>query len=831
MSRSLPPLAGVFGALFLGVFAPGFAPTGEAGEPLFEKLAPSATGLDFSVPIDTKHPDKRLYYSAMACGGVAAGDLDGDGRPDLFFACGAAPNRLFLQSETPFAFADKTAPDLADDGSWCTGAAMVDIDNDGDLDLYVMRHDAPNRLWINESTPGRPVFTDRAAEHGLDIRDASLVATFHDYDRDGDPDLFLGMNAYYRQGGRPAGGVPMETLPDGQRRILPPWDRFFGVSGLDPDSGEPKYDEIGRPNRLLRNEGGRFADATRAAGLLADPSHTNAAAWWDFDADGWLDLHVSNDFADRDELYRNNRDGTFTEVAADRLQHTAWFSMGSAAEDINGDGLTDLLVADMLPTTHYRQKLTMGDMGSGFEQMFAEGLPIQKMVNTLFVNTGTGLCLEAAFQAGLAQTDWTWTAKSGDFDNDGRVDFYFPTGHSRDFNNSDLIRVTPAMRIGKNYWDFFEDAPELREKNLAFRNTAGHGGVPRFEKAADWGLGDEETMSFGAAVADFDRDGDLDLVTMNLGDPPAVFRNRTANRGLLVALHGARGNRFGLGARLCVEMADGTRQYRTLAPQNGYLESDEPLAHFGLGAADSAKALHVLWPGGARQRVENVAAGRRLDLDEPAPTVADASQASPFPEASPPKTRPLFRASGALLSIGVRETVFDDFLRQPLLPNRHSQLGPGQAWGDLDGDGAADLVIGSPKGAPTRVLIGRGLDPRGLPVFNLRRREPWIGPDAAHEDLGLLAFEADGDGDVDLYLVSGGVECEPGDASLADRLMLNDGTGKFSPAPAGALPAPPADDGFASGGVVTAADFDRDGDLDLFVGGRVVPGKYPLPAR
>lgn len=802
---------------------------GESAGPLFESVPAEESGVDFVIPIDTGHPDDRLYYSAMACGGVAAGDLDGDGWPDLFFSAGPVANRLFRNrgEGAPMSFEEVSAEaGVADPDLWSTGAAMADVDDDGDLDLYVCVYDQPNRLYLNESSPGRIRFREAASAWGLDIVDASLMPTFADYDRDGDLDLFVVANGLYRKGGRPKEGVPLQKTAEGWK-MLPPWDRYYRVSSIDQATGEPKYDECGRPNRLLRNDGDRFEDVSVDSGLLMTPSHSNAAAWWDFDGDGWLDLYVANDFSDRDECYRNLGNGRFVEVAPDLFQHTTWFSMGAAADDFNGDGRTDLVVADMAPTTHYREKVTMGEMGATFEAMYAAGLPRQKMANTFFVNTGANLFLEAGRHAGIAKTDWTWTVKSGDLDSDGRIDLYFTTGHTRDFNHSDFAQASMSQRIGKDDWETFEDLPELRERDLAFRN----GSDWKFEGAGEaWGLGLESTMTYGAALSDLDRDGDLDLVTVRLEDPPGVFQNRAAEQSgagrLLVSLRGKQSNRHGIGAKITAITDQGTRLTRTLLPQNGYQESDEPVVHFGLGAADSVASLTIEWPGGTRQVLFDLPGNRWLEIAEAENEPADGKGKEEADDEALPSR---FRASSVLASMAVPEIPFDDFARQPLLPHRHSQLGPGMAIADVDGDGRDDLYLGGPRGGIGRLLLHRGIDPQGEPVFAFRRKAPFTQM-AEFEDLGALLFEADGDGDRDLLVVSGSVECEPGDPSLRDRLYRNEGgKGEFVEA-AGALPEP-SEGVSASGSVATAADFDRDGDLDVFIGGRIVPGKYPLAAR
>lgn len=776
---------------------------------LFEVIPPSASGLDFVIPIDNTHPDKRLYYSTFACGGVSAGDFDSDGKPDLFFSNGAVPNRLFRQ-KADLEFEDVTqAAGLHIDGIWSAGAAVIDIDGDSDLDIYVCNYDAPNQLFINESTHGEIRFSEQANAWGIGVIDACLTPSFQDYDGDGDLDLFIGTNGYFRKGGYPDFPIPLKVSETGAEP-LPPWDRFFRVTSIT--NGNLEFGNVGRPNLFFRNEGNQtFSNVSEEVGILPDPSHTNAATWWDFDNDGLLDLYVGNDFEDPDELYHNQGDGTFIEVSTMVLQHTTWFSMGSSSDDINNDGRFDFFSADMLPTNHYRQKVTMGDMDNSFDEMLRKGKSPQKMVNTVYLNTGTGLSFEAAWLLNMAKSDWTWTVKSGDYDNDGHIDYFIPTGHTRDFNNSDSIRIPGHMLVGKNYWDYYESEPELREENRFLQNK----GTFQFsDVSSEWGL-QGLTMSYDSAVADFDRDGDLDFVVTNLEDPPTVYRNNSQeHQRILLSLQGKALNSMGVGAIVTIE-TDSGKQTRCVSRNGGFVGSNESLLHFGLGEDSVINRLTVKWPSGNVQQIDSIPAGHWVTITEEDGTIENESPPSP----------PLFAPTNSLVGARSEEIEFNDFYRQPLLPHKHSHQGPGQAWADVNGDGLTDVFIGGPREKNGQLLIHRGKREDGQPVF-ARHEQPVFEEDRKYEDTGVVFFDADADGDQDLYVVSGSVEHKPNAPELRDRLYLNDGKGIFSKAAEHAIP-----EIFDSGSCATVADFDKDGDLDIFVGGRVIPGKYPLSAN
>ena len=769
------------------------------GETLFRRLGPEMTGVAFQNDIDITHELKRLYHSGFVCGGVAIGDVDGDGRPDLFFASGPGENRLYRQTEVAFRFEDVTErAGVAGDEAWGTGAALADIDNDGDLDLYICNYDSPNQLYLND---GRGQFEECASRFGLAQVDACLMPTFCDYDRDGDLDVFLLTNRYYREGGRPA-QPPFEQLPGGKARVKAEFTKFYGLVEKGP--GNYDMDEIGRPDLLLRNDGGTFTDVSAEAGIQTR-GHGLSATWWDYDQDGLMDLYVCNDFADPDNLFRNNGDGTFTDTITTVVNYTPWFSMGADAGDINNDGQLDFVALDMAATTHYKDKMGMGEMGV-MRYVIEKAMPRQVMRNCLFLATGTNRYIETAGLSGVANSDWSWAAKLADFDNDGRVDLFISNGMARDFNNSD-ISFTLADQIGKSEWDHYEDSAPRPEQNLAFRNK---GQLKFADTSRSWGL-DHTGMSYGSAYGDLDGDGDLDLVTVNLDEPVSIYRNGSGEGNCVtVRLRGSRSNRYGLGALVMLE-AGGMKHVRQLVPMSGYLSSNEPILHVGLGEVSSVDSLRVRWPDGGVQTYRDLAVNQSY-------TITEAGE--DLPRWRKPVREHLFVREERLRGIVHRERIFEDFVRQPLLPNKLSQLGPGVAVADVNGDGSEDFFLAAPRGQSGAVFFNDG---KG--AFRVGSGGPFDA-DRDSEGMGVLFFDAEGDGDADLYVASGSYEYDPGSLLTRDRLYLNDGEGNFSKASLDAIPL-----NTDNSSCVVAADFDRDGDLDLFVGGRVVSGDYPMPAQ
>ena len=789
-------------------------PAGISSEPLeannpgdtefqFQSLSPSSTGIDFVNPIDQSHPSKYLYASAVACGGVAIGDVDSDGWPDIFLTSGPGKNRLFRQASA-LKFEDVTEAAKLDSGdAWSAGAAMVDIDNDGDLDIYICNFDTPNHLFINN---GDGTFVEQAKKFGVDFVGAGHTPTFCDYDRDGDLDFYLMTNFYYDPRGKT--NKPISGMVNGRPSIMPGFEKYYGITkvkrGSRPGTIAIDHSSVGQPDRLVRNNGdGTFTDVSKEAGIKGN-GKGNSATWWDYNEDGWPDIYVGNDFKDPDRLYRNNGDGTFTNTTEEMVPHTTWYSMGADFADLDGDGALDFAIADMSGTNHFKQKTAMGAMSDSAE-FLNTAVPRQYMRNVVYVNSRGGRFMEAAYLAGLANSDWTWTVRLADFDNDGLVDVFFSNGMSRNLNVSDNEQMKVVLR-GETEWDKHMRAktPELREQNLAYRNL----GELKFENVSkDWGL-DHVGMSFASATADLDRDGDLDLVVCNLEEPVSVYQNNAASGNRVVIRLKGRQNSWGIGSKVTIETGAGS-QVRQLTPIRGYMASHEPLVHFGLGDEKQIKKLTVHWPSGHTQSFEDIDSNQRLTIVEP--------DSKTTIEQAPSSVEPTFQPSVALANIRHSEVYFHDYVRQPLLPNRYSQLGPGIAWGDIDGDGDDDLWMGGGRTKVGQIHRNDGKGKFTKVGFSAAEK------DKESEDMSGLWLDVDSDGDLDLYVVSGGVECDPGTSVLRDRIYLNDGDGEFTKGADDLLP-----DNFDSGSAVVAADYDRDGDLDLFVGGRIIPGKYPL---
>ena len=777
----------------------------EAPQPtLFERLPAEKTGIDFRNTLSahpTPHRNELLYEYFSNGGGVAVGDVNGDGLDDVYLSGSMTYNRLYLNR------GDMTFEDVTDVAgvagrvnTWKTGVTMADVNGDGLLDLYAAYSgDLPldrrvDELYINRGVgdDGVPRFEEQARAYGLANPHSSNQAYFFDYDRDGDLDLFLLTHNVKR--------TPQQDAEQTRRELTKD----------DPISG----------NRLYENVGGRFEDVTARAGIRSSPlTYGLGAGLADFNKDGWVDLYVGNDYGPPDYLYINNGDGTFSDELARRMGHTSYASMGIDASDLNNDGYADVVVLDMLAEDNRRQKLLHGfDDEEAFAEIVAAGFHHQYMRNTLQLNNGNGTFSEVGQLAGISNTDWSWAPLVADFNNDGWKDLFVTNGTLHDISDRDFLEYRTRYLISKNYDLGVEDVAHLLEmlpssdlENYAFENR----GELRFEDASDrWGLG-ERLKSTGAAYSDLDNDGDLDLITNNLNDYAYVFENRSTDmpsRGYVkVDLEGDSANTFGIGAKVTL-YAGGAVQYAEQVPTKGYLSTVSPTLHFGLGPHARADSVQVRWPDGRGQTMTDVEANRRVVFRQ-----RDATEAP----ARPPPADPVFEEVPSPIAFEHEMAgTIDDFRRQPLMTNPKSFSGPALAKGDVNGDGLADVYAGGGSGQAGRLYLQRRdgpFAPTAQPAFEAAKRS---------DDVDALFFDYDRDGDLDLYVASGGYGTfAPDDAALQDRLYVNDGEGNFTQEPE-ALP-----EMRTSTGAVATSDIDGDGWPDLFVGGRVVPGRYPEPPR
>ncbi len=745
------------------------AKSGPRQATLFTTLSPDKTGLTaFNAYNDPAMwgPHYREFSLGAIGTGVAIGDLDGDGRPDIFVVSKTGPNHLF-RNLGDFHFEDVTdrAGVGGPTGAWKQGVALADVNNDGRLDIYVCRFGAPNLLYINQ---GDGTFREEAAARGLALNDASNMAAFCDYDRDGWLDVYVQTNV-----------LDGERHPNGQR------DHLFH-----------------------NNRDGTFTEVTDAAGIKGE-TQGHSATWWDYDEDGWPDLYVANDFKDPDQLYHNNGDGTFTNVLSWVVPHTPQSSMGADLGDVNNDGHVDLLVADMAATSREKDQRGMAKLRAGITEdiQHPEAAP-QYMRNALFLNTGTGVVLEGAILSGLDATDWTWSVRLEDLDNDGRLDAYFTNGMVRELHNSDL---TDRMMTKESYAErikIMKAAPVLNERHLVFRNL----GDLRFEETgAAWGL-DQVGVGFGAAFGDLDGDGDLDLVFASYDGELTLCRNDTnAGHSVVLELRGTTSNRFGVGAVVRLE-TDAGRQTRTLTLARGYLSTSEPIIHFGLGASTTIRRLIVEWPSGARQEFTNLSADQRYIITE--------SPATPPAPAAPLVAQFTEMSEAAHLNAVNHEPLLNELSKQPLTPIRFNRVGPAVAFADLDGDGEDELALGGVAGEAGQLFSNLGggqFMAYGGAIFS----------DAtALADGPILTLDANGDGALDLLVTKAGVAAPANDPLYQPRLFLNSGDGRFKTASPDLLP--PLS---ISVGAAAAADFEHSGRLGIFLGGRVVPGRYPESPR
>ncbi|MHA6246362.1 VCBS repeat-containing protein [Pontibacter sp. CAU 1760] len=768
-----------------------------ASPPLFTLLSPDQTGVKFANNLtEGLNTNVLMYEYFYNGGGVAVGDVNGDGLQDIYFTGNMVENRLYLnKGNLQFEDVTERAGVAGRKSPWTTGVTMADVNGDGLLDLYVCYsgkvrpENRQNQLFINEgaSADGIPTFSEQAARYGLASASNSTQAVFFDLDRDGDLDMFL-----------------LNHSPES----LPLLDEVTTAEILrteDPQRGA----------RLFRNDEGHFQDITAAAGIQSSSlSYGLGAGVADIDGDGWPDIYVSNDYDIPDFLYLNNRDGTFTDQLKTSLGHTSHFSMGNDLADINNDGLPDIFTLDMLPEDNRRQKLLFApDNYEKFDLSLKSGFHYQYMRNMLQLNNGNGTFSEAGQLAGLSNTDWSWAPLVADYDNDGWKDLFITNGYQRDYTNMDFMKYMSSFvqQQGSNMGrahvlELVNKMPSSNVTNYIYKNN---GGLSFEKKGAAWGI-DSPSNSNGAAYADLDNDGDLDLIINNINQPAFIYQNQAnkhlSHHYLQLRLAGAGKNTAGIGATATL-YTQGKQQYQQLMLSRGYQSSVSPILHFGLGSDAAVDSLRIVWQSGKQQILRNVQANQQLLVSE-----KDANKmymparpaAQLFVEAKPP-------LAYTHLNNGI-----NDFKRQPLLVNPLSFAGPCLSKADVNGDGLEDVFVGGAAGQAGQLYLqGRkgNFIPQNVPAFEA---------DKMSDDVEALFVDINNDKAPDLYVVSGGYHhYTPKDALLQDRVYLNDGKGNYTKS-AKALPAM-----HVSTSCVRAADLNGDGFMDLFVGGRVVPGAYP----
>ena len=775
-----------------------FSSTEKSKPPLFTSMSSTRTGINFEneLPFDKEFNiyTYRNYYNG---GGVALGDINNDGLLDVYFTGNIAQNKLYL-NKGDFKFEDITEKaGVQGTRAWSTGVSMADVNGDGLIDIYVCNSgdvkgdNKQNELFINN---GDLTFSEKAVEYGIADRGYSTHAAFFDYDRDGDLDLYILNNSY----------------------------QAIGSFNLRKNE-RPLRDSLGG-DKLMRNDNNKFVDVSEQAGIYGSVIGFGLGVTvGDIDKDGWLDIYVSNDFFERDYLYINNKNGGFKECLEEQMKSISGASMGADLADINNDGFSEIFVTEMLPKENDRIKtVTTFENWDRYQYSVDNGYYHQFTRNMLQLNNGNGTFSEIGRLAGVEATDWSWGALVFDMDNDGLKDIFVSNGIFQDLTNQDYLQYASNPDIvksvisgnGVNYKALIDPIPSVAIPDFAFHNQGDLGFV---DMAAEWGLG-EPNFSNGAAYGDLDNDGDLDLVINNVNSTASVMRNESTerlptNRYLKFDLKGLGANTFAFGTKITID-ANGKTFYIEQMPIRGFESSMDPRPNIGLGEIDRVDQIIIEWPDGNAEQLFDVPTNQTLVLEQKNGVPLNSlklyqSKIIHLPKFAQSKNSPDFTH---------QENEFVDFDRDPLLYHMTSTEGPRMSKGDIDGDGREDFFIGGAKDQPGALFLQTANG-----SFK-RTNEKLLEKDKGSEDTASVFFDADGDGDLDLYVCSGGNEFSNVSTALIDRLYMNDGRGNFTKSDQ-VLPTAR----FESSSTVSAADFDGDGDQDLFVGIRLQAFNYGEP--